>query len=67
MSSDKGEDPYMAVPSQTQPEANGKPWNVTIAVSLVHCHLWQGRGKGGIKGKGRVCVIEIYGRLAASS
>ncbi len=30
MSSDKGEDPYVAVPSQTQPEANGKPWNTTV-------------------------------------
>lgn len=31
MSSDKGEDPYMAVPSQTQPEPNGKPWNATVS------------------------------------
>lgn len=31
MSSDKGEDPYVAVPSQTQPEANGKPWNATVS------------------------------------
>lgn len=31
MSSDKGEDPYVAVPSQTQPEANGKPWNTTAS------------------------------------
>lgn len=70
MSSDKGEDPYVAVPSQTQPEANGKPWNTTVSrrTGPLSPVAREGRG-GGREGRGRggVCVIEIYGCLAASS
>lgn len=62
VSSDRGEEPYVAVPSQTQPEANGKkPWNARRpAVSSVPLlfvplsfsffffgHLWQGGWGGG--------------------
>lgn len=68
MSSDNGEDPYIAVPSQTQPEANGKPWNTTVSrqfgpLSPVARKL----GGGGWWGAGRVCVIEIYCCITASS
>lgn len=65
MSSDNGEDPYIAVPSQTQPEANGKPWNTTVSrqfgpFSPVARKLRGGRGGGevglgGVGGREDVC------------
>lgn len=61
MSSDNGEDPYIAVPSQTQPEANGKPWNTTASrqfgpLSPVARKLGVGGGRGrwGLGQGGRV-------------
>ena len=71
MSSDNGEDPYIAVPSQTQPEANGKPWNTTVSrqfASIVTCGKEAaGEGRGGGWGAGRMYVIEIYCCITASS
>lgn len=52
MSSDKGEDPYVAVPSQTQPEANGKPWNTTVRSRFGPLSPVAREG-GGEGGKGR--------------
>lgn len=71
MSSDNGEDPYIAVPSQTQPEANGKPWNTTVSrqfgpLSPVARKL-RGRGGREVGGGGETCVIEIYCCITASS
>ena len=56
MSSDKGEDPYVAVPSQTQPEANGKPWNTRVSrqTGPLSPVAREGRGGGeGGQGEGR--------------
>lgn len=58
----------MAVPSQTQPEANGKPWNATVSSQFGPLSpVAREVGREGRNGKGGVCVIEIYGCLAASS
>lgn len=72
MSSDNGEDPYIAVPSQTQPEANGKPWNTTVSrqfgpLSPVARKLGEREGWEVGGGAGRACVIEIYCCITASS
>lgn len=53
ISSDKGEDPYVAVPSQTQPEANGKPWNTTVSSRFGPLSPVAREGGGGEGGRGR--------------
>lgn len=63
VSSDRGEEPYVAVPSQTQPEANGKkPWNARrpavssvpllfVPLSFVFFLVTCGKGgEGGLSG-----------------
>lgn len=47
VSSDKGEESYIAVPSQTQAEANGKPWNASKQFGPLSPVARDGGGEGG--------------------